>query len=531
MAATLPVLTWLGNAYAVLLGRHGDVTGHSRQAGCSRQAAYQQAAKVQQLVSQGQQPGPSRQQLLHQRHQLHSENQQLWQWLDQALDPPKAKQQQFAVTAAAMGLSLQQTLTLLAILLPPKRQPSRATLSRWVQHHARQARRLLAVLDDACRHLVLCLCLDEIFFHRQPVLMGIEPYSMAWLLGERASDRSGPTWAKALAAWPQVRDVAADGGSGIELGLARATRKRQEDATRSGTAVVPLRVRLDVFHIRREGERALRIVWSQAESLWQEADKTDRVKTRFDRGGGDGRRFNKGQSQQAWAKALDGFHQAQRQESAWRRAVAALEVWRADGSLNERSWAECEVHAAAEQLPGPRWAKVRRMLLDRRTLTFLDRLHEELTLAEPCPQRRAALVALWRWRPVSPAAVAEASSSAGVVASLLPSLVVRGLGAGWESSYWRVSVGLHRVVRASSAVECVNSVVRMHQARHRSLSQDLLDLKRLYWNVRSLVSGKRRGRCPYEHLGLKLSTYDPWALLHINPEELKQQLSSQKLAE
>ena len=59
----------------------------------------------------------------------------------------------------------------------------------------------------------------------------------------------------------------------------------------------------------------------------------------------------------------------------------------------------------------------------------------------------------------------------------------------------------------------MNSVLRMHQSRHRTLNQGTLDLKRLYWNTRPLRGGKRRGRCPYEHLGLKLPSYDFWNLL------------------
>ncbi len=37
-------------------------------------------------------------------------------------------------------------------------------------------------------------------------------------------------------------------------------------------------------------------------------------------------------------------------------------------------------------------------------------------------------------------------------------------------------------VRASRAVEGVNNVVRMHEGRHRCVSQGRLDLKRFYWN-------------------------------------------------
>jgi hypothetical protein len=79
-------------------------------------------------------------------------------------------------------------------------------------------------------------------------------------------------------------------------------------------------------------------------------------------------------------------------------------------------------------------------------------------------------------------------------------------------------------------VECGNSVVRMHQSRHRHLSQALLDLKRLYFNCRPFREGKRQRHCPYQRLPLKLPSFDPWTLLQIDPTELAKQLSSSALA-
>jgi len=46
----------------------------------------------------------------------------------------------------------------------------------------------------------------------------------------------------------------------------------------------------------------------------------------------------------------------------------------------------------------------------------------------------------------------------------------------------------------------------------------MLGLKRLYWNCRVFGGGKRKGRCPYEHLGLKRPSYDFGSLLQ---EEMK----------
>ena len=41
---------------------------------------------------------------------------------------------------------------------------------------------------------------------------------------------------------------------------------------------------------------------------------------------------------------------------------------------------------------------------------------------------------------------------------------------------------------------------------------------------------RAKKHCPYELLGLKLPSYDPWALLQLDPEELRKQLSSSRVA-
>jgi hypothetical protein len=74
------------------------------------------------------------------------------------------KQRQVAVTAFAMGLSLRQIEDLLKLLLPPDQAPDHSTVGRWVQAEAKQATRVLAVLDAACVAQVKTLALDEIFF-------------------------------------------------------------------------------------------------------------------------------------------------------------------------------------------------------------------------------------------------------------------------------------------------------------------------------------------------------------------------------
>jgi hypothetical protein len=128
--ARLSVLTWIGNAAAVLLGRRGAISAQAHQAGCSRPATYAHPQRVQQAVTDLHAGGPSQDELLRQREQLREENRQLWAALEGAIDFPEAKQRQFAAVAAALGLSLQQTLALLAIVAPAACRPSRSILGR-----------------------------------------------------------------------------------------------------------------------------------------------------------------------------------------------------------------------------------------------------------------------------------------------------------------------------------------------------------------------------------------------------------------
>ena len=522
----LSVVTWIGNAAAVLWGRWGDVSRQAETAGCSRQTVYQHARRVQQAVEQQGDPEPARQELLDQIRDLRRENRQLWNGLEQTIEFPKTQQRHFATMAAAMGLSSRQIARLLAIILPAALGPAPATVRHWVHQEALKAGRLLKRLDGVSRALVMVACLDEIFFRRQPVLVAVEPQSMTWILGRRTGDRSGPTWAAALEGWSALRAVVADGGTGLHAGLALIQQKRLS------VCPTPLDVGLDVFHTQRDAQRLLRSIWSRAAGRWAEAEAADRRVLQDKQQGRDARKAA-ACARRAWERAIRAFHHAEGVEAAWREITTALQVFHPDGQLNAPSVAGTRIAQAIPRLSGADWSKVIRTLQDPRSLMFLERLHRQLQEAEPNPTRRAALVRLW-WlrRQRSRGESSWAASGMASVAALVQMQVCAGLGADWAEAYRRVSRVLWSTVRASSAVECMNSVIRMHQARHRSLTQPLLDLKRLYWNCRAFDDGKRRGRCPYEHLGLKLPSYNLWELLQRSPDDLKlpEEVSTSELA-
>jgi hypothetical protein len=503
----IPFVTWIANAAAGLTGIYGDVTRQGDVADCSRQTIYDHAQKVQAAVEDAYDGGPTRATLIAENQYLRQENAQLWDWLARTIEFPPEKQREFTVIAIAMGLSLNQALILLALILGKKACPGRSTLHRWVKHATVAAGRALKVLDARCRVLILVGCLDEIFFHGRPVLVGVEPASMTWFLGQKADDRSGATWAKALNGWDALSYVTADAGSGLQVGIDTVQRQRQENHQ------PPLENGLDVFHTTYEAGRVLRLSWNRVERLWEQAEIADRRVEHSQRQGQDARGAAVA-ARWAWKTTEAAFAEYQRCEAGWKIAHAALAVFRPDGLLNDRARAEQEIARALPFLSGREWSKVRNFLQAKEALTFLDRLHRQLREAVPDDRLRAELVRLWWLRRLRPRARSpEAVVGAGHVAHLVQQVVCHRLDANWPEWYTAMARVLRATVRASSAVECMNSVLRMHQSRHRTVSQGLLDLKRLYWNCHAFHEGKRRRRSPYVLLGLKLPSYRFWELL------------------
>jgi hypothetical protein len=503
----IPLVTWIANAAVGLSGLYGDVTRQARLADCSRQTVYDHTHKVQAAVVDAHDGGPTRAALIAENQRLAQENAQLWRWLEETIEFPVIKQHEFAAIATAMGLSLNQVFTLLGLILGRQACPSRSTLHRGIKLAGMAAGRVLKILDARCRTLVLVGCLDEIFFHGRPILVGVEPASLTWFLGQKADDRTGATWAGTLRDWDGLSFVTADAGKGLQAGIATVRRERQEDAKPS------LESGLDVFHTTYEAQRVLRLIWNRVERLWDQAETASRRVKESQRQGQDARGLASLASR-LWKQAEAAFAESERSEAGWKRAHGALAVFRPEGRLNDRVWASEQIALALPLLWGREWAKVRSLLQAEGALTFLDRLHRQLSEAVADDALRAELVRLWWLRRQRPGAKLSGEvAGAGHVMHLVQEVLCQKMDPNWREWYATVSRVLRGTVRASSAVECMNSVLRMHQSRHRTVSQGLLDLKRLYWNCREFREGKRRRRCPYDLLGLKLPSYRFWDLL------------------
>jgi hypothetical protein len=439
--------------------------------------------------------------------------------LGQAVLLDKDRQAEFAATAQAEGVSLPVAHRLLAVALR-QRAASVAQLGRWAKAAGARSGALLAALDEFTRPRVRQAVADEIFVRRRPVLMVAEPHSLCWVSGRLAACRDGATWALEFAQLPALEQVTKDGGSGLANGLEQVNAVRR----RQGLAVAAEQD--DHFHVLRDGRQALRGSASAARRALEKAEKAQKA---LQRPGNYGYRKSGRATVVArlWRRAEQAFDAWGQEERAWQRVAAALTLFGADGALQTRAQAEADVAAALPGLTGPRWAKVRRLLARPQLWTYLGRAEEQLAALPVASElREAALQVEGARRRPGATAGDDARSAAlrGVV--LLASLVLGLAGAAGAEALVVVRGVLAGVGRASSAVEGLNSVLRMQQARHRKVTPGLLDLKRLYWNCHRFRTGKRRRRSPYELLGVPLPPVPWWELLKWPPERLRAHLSA-----
>ena len=508
----------IASAAAVLSRRYGDVSRHARQRGVSRQWVYREADWVMQRL----QGRPWQQQLDDLRQRLrHLEEQHaaLQRQMAQAVVLDRDKQAECAAVGQARGVSLPDVHALLEVLRPGG-IAGISTLGRWSQAAGRQAGLLLEILDDYTRPRVHQATADEVYV-RDPVLMVIEPDSLCWVTGRLTDAASGDAWLEEFRRLPTLEQVTRDAGSGLHKGVALLNAERQEQE------LPPVADQLDHWHSLRCGGGWLGRLEKQAQAALDEAAAVQASQRRSARRGekqsGAPKRCGA-----AWRKAERAMDAWQEGERHWQAVKDALQVFTAEGELNTRARAEVQLTEALAQLPDTTFAKTKRLLGQPETFTYLDEVQRKLE-ALPVPAAVRAVAVQQEGLRRRPEALSEPGRRGAALRGVLLACAVVLAQAGPVGA--EAVAGVRRILRqtwrASSLVECLNSVLRMQQARHRKMSQELLDLKRLYWNCHAFRTGRREKTSPYERLGVHLPPgVSWWELLKWPPEQLRDKLSA-----
>jgi hypothetical protein len=510
----------LASAFTVQFGTYGDVTRYARQRGVCRQWIYREAAQVRATLDDP--PGRQENARLRQRvRHLEDQVAALERRLAQAVVLDADKQAEFASVGQALGVSLPECRELLEVLRPGQ-SLSVATLGRRAQAAAAHAGQLLPVFDAWAQERVRQAAADEIYV-AAPVLMVVEPESLCWVSGRLSDEVSGPAWAQEFRQLPHLEQVTRDGGQGLAKGVALVNAERP-----GRPAVVD---QGDHWHALRGGGTGLRKAERRARQALAKAEAAEQALLACRRQG-QAETGPSAHARAAWRRAEQAMDTWAERERVWRQTKEALRLFTPEGELNTRERATARLTETLSQLPDGDFAKAKGALRKPEMLAYLDHVQrqvEALPLAAEVKRAAVRQEGLRRRPELLQGAGPSAAALRGV---LLACAVVLGkVGEEGQQAVAAVREIFRRAYRASSLVECINSVVRMQQARHRKMSQGLLDLKRLYWNGHTFRTGCRRRTSPYQRLGVPWPEgLRWWDVLRLTPEQLRDKLSTGKMA-
>ena len=512
----------IGSAFFVAWGRYGEVSQFAQQQGISRQWVYREAKQVADTL-EGAQARADIECLRNENAALRDEVAELKRRVAVAVVLDKEKQAEFAGVGQSCGVTLSQCHTLLDVLIPGKAL-STASLGRRTQVLGKKAGPLLEVFDEYARQRVRDGAADEIYV-RAPVLMVVEQESLCGVCGRLSEEVSGAAWSQEFGRLPNLEQVARDGGKGLAKGVALQNAQRQEQGQE------PLLEQGDHFHALWTGGVGLRRAEKRASQALAEAEEAQKALAECAR---------QGQKQtgpavrasHAWRKAEKAMDAWRDLERTWQQTKDALLLITPEGELNTRAKAEAALAQTLPQLPDSDFAKTKRQLQRPEMLNYLDRVHDKLQkLPFPEEVKQAAVrqEALHRRPELLKGENPKAAALRGVM--LVCAVVLGKAGEAGQQVVTAVREIFRRAYRASSLVECINSVLRMQQAQHRKMTQGLLDLKRLYWNCHTFRTGRRRNTTPYQRLGVPWPEgMRWWDVLKLTPEQLREKLSTAKSA-
>jgi hypothetical protein len=509
----------IASAYFVVFGKYGDVSRYADDRGVCRQWVYREANWLRDSLATSRVKVDALQQRV---REIEQQKAALEQRLALSVVLDEEKQAQLAAVGQANGVSLPTIWVLLDVLIPSK-QLSVASLGRRTQALGKKSGACLAVLDEFARTRARQVAADELYVN-DPVRMLVEQDSLCWLSGHLSATVDGEGWAREFRQLPNLEQVARDGGTALAKGVALVNAERREQGR-------PLLVdQGDHFHALRGASGGFRKAQRKAATALAAADKAQQAVEQCKQ---QGQHANAAaaHAREAWRQAQEAMDDWSALEDAWGKTKQALRLVTSEGDLNTRVRAEALLAQTLPQLPDGDFAKTKKHIQKPEMLNYLDQVERKIeALPFPAEVKQAAVrqECLRRQPELLKGERIPAAALRGVM--LACAVILAKVGPQGPQAVAAVRDIFRRAYRASSLVECINSAVRMHQSRHRNMTQALLDLKRLYWNCHTFRTGRRRGTTPYGRLGIPWPDgMRWWDVLKLTPEQLRDKLSTAKM--
>jgi hypothetical protein len=470
---------------------HGCVSTYLRQVGVPRSTAYRWDQELHWLVESG---AAELRRLRADCVRLRAEVARRGEERTAEATLSRARERALILEAAVLGTSDTEAARLVSRAMG--RSLSHETVNAVIAEASRRAPEVFA------RYFAGVGCVgaaDEIFLGRTPLLLVAEPRSLLVSGLRLAERRTAADWEPVFATMEDMERCACDGGSGVN----RAAKEAGLD------------VQGDLFHGLRDAQAWLsRFTGTCEKRLIAEDNARGALKAAE----GDQVERATRRLQRAVAEADAAVAEWDRLSDLFAQARRAFDLVPPQGRLNTPRAAQAALRAALAAMQrtaeGLALDAKLKSVKDPRFFAHLGALERHLSalgIEQVGPDREARLGRLvaatvaWRRRDKDPVSVLRAAST-GSLADEVELAVIE---------------AVDRAVRSSSAVECVNSRIRLVQVARKRLGKDFLHLLAIYHNLHTFGRGSvREDKTPAELAGIELPTSDWIELLDLAAQEM-----------
>ena len=433
--------------------------------------------------------------------QLEDQNRRLQEQLNRSVEVTRRRLDRMELVLTRHCVSLRGIQQILQVAYDHAGKTRLASLQKRIKARCRLAGSLLDRTTLQVAPHIRCVAADDVYFHRKPIKVAIEPRSVAILRIGRWTGQAAEDWALWLSVFPALLVLVSDLATDL-VGAARIAAEAHQ---------------ADLFHEARWFTKKLFEPLSRREERLRAAALA--AWTGATRPFGPGKRIQKATveaadtaadaAEAAFFTAMEavdavwGLFRAQNPATGqlWTAGEQAAVLSRAQTALRglglrctDRAARHLKAHGsrysahlrmwdtiAVVLRPGSRWT--RQALLDG----LLQRFRWDRTLARLAVEGPSDA---WRSLSKKRARLARRLESGCLNLAAVERAVRR------ELAYPK---------RSSSAVESLNSRLRVVQMVHRNVSDALLELHALAWNLTPRrLPGRRQGRSPYQMLEQEL---------------------------
>lgn len=389
---------------------------------------------------------------------------------------------------------------------------SKSKVKEIIAEYSVKARQILENLG--LEELVKYLAIDEIFCGREPILTGVDLVSFAWVICKKAKNRDHKTWHEILDLFPCLRLVTSDRAKGILKAVSLC-----KDVCHQ----------FDLFHFKRDAQRQLTRLENKA---YREIETEYKYQAKL------GKSEDRAQWEKKYLKqreeSLKAIVAFDRAEKALSLIFEALEIFDKDGNLQDVQQNLKNLERGARMLQNAssdkNIHKISQQVLEPRFMLYLiDFRHRLFSILlrwkQGCPTmpRNKVLQIIarhWYWANQKDIHVSKKQNenheqwsmkkqSARLVlerTQLATEFEMRQLQMtldNFDLVVDQLNNALNHAFRSSSLVESLNSHVRVCQQVKKGFHQDFLYLVALCWNMRPFENGKRKGKSPFQILGIQ----------------------------